>query len=89
MSPLTVLLDATGQSDEAASAYRSFDEFSFMDRVFAAPAKLRSARQAERQGRTADARRHYERFLFLWSGADEQFQPMLDEARVGLERVGG
>ncbi len=84
-----VLLDATGRSDEAAIAYRSFDEFSFMDRVFAAPAALRLARLAEREGRTADARRHYERFLFLWAGADEAFQSIIDEVRAGSERTGG
>jgi serine/threonine-protein kinase len=84
-----VLLDTMGRGEEAAVAYRSFEEFSFVDRVFAGPAALRSARLAEREGRPADARRHYERSLFLWSEADEEFQPMIDEARAGLQRVGG
>jgi len=84
-----VLLDAIGRSEDAALAYRSFGEFSFADRVFSGPAELRSARLAEREGRSADARRHYQRFLFLWSKADEGLQPLLDEARAGLARVGG
>ncbi len=84
-----VLLDAAGRGDAAAMAYRSFDEFSFMDRMFAAPAALRLARLAEREGRTTDARRHYERLLFLWSGADAESRASIDEARAGVERTGG
>jgi tetratricopeptide (TPR) repeat protein len=81
-----VLLDTTGRSEDAALAYRSFEQFNFADRVFSGPAELRLARLAERDGRRDDARRHYERFLFLWSEADEELQPMTDEARAGLER---
>ncbi len=84
-----ILLDEHGRDEDAMVAYRSFEQFNFVDRVFSGPAELRLARLAEREGRSADARRHYQRFLFLWSKADEELQPMLDEARAGLERVGG
>lgn len=84
-----VLLDSLGQAAEAARVYGSFERFSLFDNVFAAPAHLRAGRLAEREGRLADARRHYERFLLLWAAADPAFQPLLEEVRAALARVGG
>jgi tetratricopeptide (TPR) repeat protein len=83
------LLDALGRSDEAVQAYRSFEEFSFFSRVFAAPAALRAGRLAERDGRRSDALRHYQRFLFFWSDADPEFRPLVDEAEEALQSLGG
>jgi tetratricopeptide (TPR) repeat protein len=82
-----VLLDSLGQTAEAARLYRSFEDFNRYDRVFAAPAYLRAGRMAERESRLADARRHYERFALLWSDADPEYQPLVNEARAALRRL--
>jgi serine/threonine-protein kinase len=84
-----VLLDRLGRTDEAARLYRTFEDFNLYDRVFAAPSHLRAGRLAEREGRTAEARRHYERFLSLWANADSVFQPLIAEARAALSRLEG
>jgi tetratricopeptide (TPR) repeat protein len=83
------LAEALGHTDEALRAYTSFEGFNFFDRVLAGPAHLRLARMAEAAGRAEEARAHYERFLFLWSGADPEFRPLLEEAEAALARLRG
>ncbi len=82
------LLEALGRDDEARKWYSSFEGFSYVDRVFAAPAHLQLGKIAERAGRFADARSHFERVLFLWGEADPALQSVVEEAREGLRRVG-
>jgi tetratricopeptide (TPR) repeat protein len=83
-----VLLEAAGRLREAARVYGSFEDFNLHDRPFAAPAYFRLGRMAEVEGRLSEARTHYERFLFLWSDPDPEFQPMVDEAHAALRRIG-
>jgi tetratricopeptide (TPR) repeat protein len=80
-------LEGLGHLADAARGYASFENFNFYDRVFAAPGALRLARIAEREGRLADARQHYERFLFWWSDPDDDLRALVDEARSALARI--
>ncbi len=84
-----ILLDAKGEVDQALLGYSSFRDFNFLDQVFSAPAALHAGRLAERSGRAAEARSHYQRFLFFWEEADRDFQPLVDEARSALARLSG
>ena len=83
-----ILLEDAGRLQEAAEAYQSFEDFNLHDRPFAAPSYLRLGRLAEREGRFSEARAHYERFLYLWSDPDPEFQSLVDEAREALLRLG-
>jgi len=83
-----VLLEALGRTDEAVRWYNSFEDFSPHDIVLIAPANLALGRIAEAAGRVDDARRHYERVVFLWLDADPELQPMVDEAIAALRRIG-
>jgi hypothetical protein len=82
------LLEAIGRDGEAQRWYSSFEGFSYVDRVFAAPAHLQLGRIAERDGRPLDARAHYERVVLLWSGADPELQSIVQKARDALRRIG-
>ncbi len=81
-------LEALGDLAEATRGYASFENFNFYDRVFAAPAQLRLAQIAEREGRLENARQHYGRFLFLWSEAEDGLRFLVEEARSALTRIG-
>ncbi len=83
------LQEALGHGEDATRTYASFEGFNFFDRALAGPAHLRLGRIAEAAGRAGEARAHYERFLFLWSGADPEFRPLLDEAESALARLRG
>ncbi|HET7598673.1 MAG TPA: hypothetical protein VFK09_00175, partial [Gemmatimonadales bacterium] len=81
-------LAALGRDPEAAELYRSFTgEGSPFDLTYSAPAALRLGAIAERAGRREEAADHYARVLEAWADADGELQPILREARKGLERV--
>ena len=82
------LLAALGREDEAQQWYGSFEGFSHLDGVYAAEAHLQLARMADRAGRRSDARRHYERVVFLWADADPELQSTVHEADEALRRLG-
>lgn len=50
---------------------------------------LRLAELLDENGQEAEAREHYERFVGLWSDADERFQPIVDRARGRAAEIGG
>ena len=83
-----VLLEAVGREADATALYDSFANFGPHDIVLMAPGHMALGRIAERQGRSNDARAHYERVLFLWSDADPELQPLVAEAAEALRRIG-
>jgi tetratricopeptide (TPR) repeat protein len=82
------MLSALGRDDEAIPLYRSFEWYTQYNRAYAALAHLALGRIAERGGRLDDARRHYERVMFLYTEADPEVRPILDEAGEALQRIG-
>jgi len=50
---------------------------------------LHRARSYEELGETQSARRYYRQFVDIWKEAEPELQHYADEARKGLERIGG
>jgi tetratricopeptide (TPR) repeat protein len=73
--------------EEAHGWYSAFDEHSPFGRVYLAPAHFRSAEVDEKLGRREEAASHYARFVELWSEADEELRPFVEEARRRLSRL--
>jgi tetratricopeptide (TPR) repeat protein len=71
------LLEDEGRLDEALRWYGSFEQISMYDFVFLAPSHLRRAE-------IYDARRHYARFIELWSDCDSELRPLVEEAEQRL-----
>lgn len=78
------LLATVGKHEAALGWYASFDEHGPWGRAVLAPAALRQARIYDSTGRSADAVRHYARFLNLWEDAEPRFAPMITEAKQRL-----
>jgi serine/threonine-protein kinase len=84
------LLAAAGRLDEALGWYGSFDEHGPWGRTVLGQAALRQARIHDAVGRTAEAARHYARFVYLWQNADARFAPAVEQASqrlASLQRV--
>jgi len=81
------LLAEGGRLEEALGWYETLDMGSGV--FFAAPAYLGRARVLERLDRPEEATDAYERFLEMWSDADEPLRPMVQEARQRLEHLTG
>ena len=85
---LAGLLASGGRNDEALIIYRSFDDTSIFDRVFRVPSLIDRAKIYEDEGEIATALEIVLTAEELWSSADPEFQPMLDEIadlKVSLE----
>jgi ribose transport system permease protein len=78
------LLEASGRLKEAALWYGTFSGTSIFDLAFLAPSHLRRGWIAERLGRPAEARWHYQAALALWSACDPELRPLTDDARTRL-----
>lgn len=81
------LLERLGRVQEALCWYGSFEEQSIYDLIYVAPSHLRRAELHERLGDERSARSHYERYIALWSEADEPLQSKVREARARLGRL--
>jgi hypothetical protein len=68
----------------AADLFATLGTVSLATLPYRAPALLKRAALLERLGRRADAIAAYRTGLALWSGADPEFQPWLDQARTRL-----
>ena len=53
-----------------------------------APAHLRLAEIYERRGERQKAIEHYSQFIELWKNCDPELQPMVQQARSALVRLG-
>lgn len=85
---LAGLLESRGESDEALNIYQLFDDASIFERVFQAPSSLKRAMIYEKRGEFQAALDLIMKAESLWSDADTEFQPMLDdfaELRLRLE----
>lgn len=76
------LLVATGRDAEAAWAWDRL----YVHRV---PLMLERARVAERLGDRPGAIKYYRFVVQAWRNADAELQPVVSEARAGLQRMGG
>lgn len=85
------LLVNAGRDEEAATVFdhtpATAPEYGFG--AWWGLAMLSRARIAERRHESAIAERYYARVLALWSHADPELRPYVDEARTGLARIGG
>ncbi len=82
-------LASAGHTAEALSWLETFPDPAGYDMWFLGPALLRRAQLYASVGRTADARRSYDRFLALWAGADAELAQTVKDAtraRGGLAR---
>jgi tetratricopeptide (TPR) repeat protein len=81
------LLEQSGQLEEALRWYAGLDNQSYLDVAYLAPSLLKRGQISEQLGRRDAAAGFFRRVLALWSDADPEFKPMVEEARAGLERV--
>ena len=80
------LLVAQGRDSAALGWYESYP--AGYDLPWLAPAHLRAAQIYERLHDRERARFHYQRVMRLWRSADPEFGPMVEDARLALERLG-
>jgi hypothetical protein len=81
---------AAGRADDAIAWYYSFPDYqtaSAAHLVLHAAAQQRIASIHDGAGCTADAARHYARFIELWSGTAPELQPEIDAARTRLAEL--
>jgi serine/threonine-protein kinase len=83
------LLQRAGRDDEALGWFQSIAERAAYELVYLAPAHLRQAEIYDRRGNRTQAAQHYTRFIELWREADPELQPVVDDARTKLARLGG
>jgi tetratricopeptide (TPR) repeat protein len=81
------LLQELGRHEEALGWYATFEEHTVFDRVYHAPALLRSGEIYEEIGEREKARRHYERFAALWRDSDPELRPLVAEAEERLRGI--
>jgi tetratricopeptide (TPR) repeat protein len=81
---LAETLYATGRHAEAADWYRSICERGYDEVPFLAPAERRLAELAFIAGDKERGASHYRRFVRLWSDADAELQPQVEDARRRL-----
>ena len=80
-------LEATGRGAEAEGWYEGLSASPY-EIAFRGPASFHLAQIREGTGDRDEAIRLYREFLDLWKDADPELQPMVEEARAALERLG-
>jgi len=81
-------LQSTGRAAEAEGWYEGLTASPF-EIAFRGPSLFHRAQIREAAGDRAEAVRLYRAFVELWRDADPELQPMVDEARAALQRLGG
>jgi len=84
---LAGLLESQGEWDEALEIYRLFDDASIFERVFRVPSLMARARIHEQTGDPEAALTAIQTAELLWSSADAEFQPMLDDLEEMRQRL--
>jgi DNA-binding SARP family transcriptional activator/tetratricopeptide (TPR) repeat protein len=82
-------LEALGHDDEALAWYSTLAQQREPEVDLRAPAEMREAEIDERLGRRAEAERHYETCLALWSGADDGLRPTVESVERRLKALQG
>ncbi len=82
------VLETLGQDEEALRWYATFPDPAANDLMYLAPSHLHRARIHERRGERVAAVEHYARVVELWRDADPRLQPLVEEARAALRRLG-
>jgi serine/threonine-protein kinase len=82
------LLESEGDDARALDWYAGLADQAIYDMVYLAPASLRQGEIHERRGEAALAAAHYRRFVELWTEADPELQPLVEEVRARLARLG-
>jgi tetratricopeptide (TPR) repeat protein len=82
-------LEAIGRREDALAWYGTLGERSAMEVAYLAPAAYRMAELNDALGQRSEAKRHYQRVMTLWSGADPALQQYVQRASRHLvtERV--
>jgi hypothetical protein len=80
-------LQSTGRGAEAEGWYEGLSASPF-EVAFRGPALFYRARIREEAGDREGATRLYRGFIDLWKEADPELQPMVEEARAALRRLG-
>jgi tetratricopeptide (TPR) repeat protein len=83
-----MFLEEMGRLEDALRWYGSFEQISMYDFVFLAPSHLRRAEIYERLGDLDRARRHYARFVELWSDCDPELRSSVERAQERLAALG-
>jgi tetratricopeptide (TPR) repeat protein len=81
-------LQAAGRGTEAEGWYEGLTASPY-ELAFRGPATFYRAEIREEAGDRDGAVRLYREFLDLWKDADPELQPMVEEARASLRRLGG
>jgi tetratricopeptide (TPR) repeat protein len=79
-------LQETGRGEEAINWFATL-EVSPYELVFRGPSHLHRAEIYEQSGDTRRAIEHYRAFVALWEDADPELQPLVQKARVALQRL--
>ena len=79
------ILHALGRDEEALRWYNSLTEGH--EAIYLPLRYLRLAEIAQSRGDTAEAVRHYRRFVRLWKDCDPELRPLVERAKVGLQQL--
>ena len=81
------ILEGMGRMEDALRIYAGIDAQTTLDVVYLPQSLLKRADLTERLGRREEARGYYERIMRLLTNPEPMFQPTLDQARAGLQRL--
>ena len=79
-------LQETGRGEEAIGWFATLESSPY-ELVFRGPSHLHRAEIYEQSGDAQRAIEHYRAFLALWTDADPELQPMVEQARAALARL--
>ncbi len=83
------LLHEVGRDSEALEWYSHIYEIAPFESVYLPISHFRRGEIYEGMGSVDEAIEHYARFVELWENADTELQPMVEDARARIERLGG
>jgi len=81
------LLRQLGREQEALGWYSSFQLGRFRTVIYRGPTHLRRGEIHEQMGDPEKALEHYGHFVALWSDADPEMQPLVDDVRGRIARL--
>jgi tetratricopeptide (TPR) repeat protein/TolB-like protein len=79
-----LLQEKQGLFEDAIESQSQFGGHSAFDWIYIAPSHLRRAKIYEQLGDLEKAAAHYKHFVTLWADCDDEFKPLLEEAKNRL-----